>query len=157
MGSGARSRGRRKTKPRAKKKQHNESIQMTRVDSNLHDMDINLETVDLALTEWATYLTVKPVIYFQEFGLKTKIKPPIALKLSALPATKPLVHPNECQRIISEAYIKKCDTKVSALQRKVSGLAEDMVALKIPGVGVFSTVTLKIMKRWHRAMKVVKT
>ncbi|EGZ29349.1 hypothetical protein PHYSODRAFT_379509, partial [Phytophthora sojae] len=46
--------------------------------------------------------------------------------------------------------------KVSALQRKVSGLAEDMVALKIPGVGVFSTVTLKIMKRWHRAMKVVK-
>ncbi|GMF35327.1 unnamed protein product [Phytophthora fragariaefolia] len=49
-----------------------------------------------------------------------------------------------------------CSAKVSALQTKSKGLAESDMVLDIIGHGVYSTETLDVMKRWHRAMKVIK-
>eukprot|EP00644_Phytophthora_capsici_P006445 jgi/Phyca11/127140/e_gw1.66.116.1 len=50
-------------------------------------------------------------------------------------------------------YLSKCDAEVSALQRKCVELAEKDVAVEVTGVGVFSTPTLMLMKKWHRAME----
>ncbi|KAG7378602.1 hypothetical protein PHYPSEUDO_009885 [Phytophthora pseudosyringae] len=58
--------------------------------------------------------------------------------MSGLPASKPLITPDQFQRVTSKKYIERCDAKVTALQRKPPGLAEKEKTVEIPRVGVLT-------------------
>ncbi|OWZ16830.1 LOW QUALITY PROTEIN: hypothetical protein PHMEG_0009313 [Phytophthora megakarya] len=52
--------------------------------------------------------------------------------------------------------LRKCEAKVTTLQKKRQGIAERDVAIEIAGVGVFTTFTLNVMKKYHRGIAAVR-
>ncbi|GMF21153.1 unnamed protein product [Phytophthora fragariaefolia] len=70
-----------------------------------------------------------------------------------LPPTKPVLQDDDLVRALPKEILRKCDAKVSASRK---GLAERDVVVEIAGIGVFSTDTLVVMKRYHRAITPVR-
>ncbi|KUF76310.1 hypothetical protein AM587_10004712 [Phytophthora nicotianae] len=128
---------------------------MTRMDSNLVNLNMSLASVQNILTGSETYATAKSLQQFQVFGLKTKLKPPKAHTISSLPGSKLIIDLDQLHRVLPMDCLSICDAKVSALQRKFVGLAEKAVAVEVTGIEVFSTPTLMLMKKWHRVMEAV--
>ncbi|GMF18951.1 unnamed protein product [Phytophthora fragariaefolia] len=129
-----RPRGRPKQKSKAKKAKRNLSIQIANDDSILHDKRLIIPEI-------------------------LSHKAPIAHVIAKLPASKPLLEPSDISRILTRDLLRRSDAKVTSLQKKRNGLAEKDVAVEFPGLGVITTSTLIIMKRWHKvvgALKVIK-
>ncbi|GMF51989.1 unnamed protein product [Phytophthora fragariaefolia] len=72
---------------------------------------------------------------------------------SSLPPTKPIIPPASITRMLRPEQIRLCYQKVTALQSEHKTLAENDLAVNIPGFVVFSTRTLRTMQLWHKATK----
>ncbi|GMF50232.1 unnamed protein product [Phytophthora fragariaefolia] len=90
-----------------------------------------------------------------QFKLFTFLNP-IAHEISKLPLTKPLLRPEDIVRKFPMNVITKCMAKMTAYQRKHSGVRELDIALEIVGLGVFANSTVALMKKWHAACKTLK-
>ena len=51
--------------------------------------------------------------------------------------------------------LNKCHTQILKLQNKSAGLAEDQAALQIPEIGIYTPLSLNLMRRWHKAVPVL--
>ncbi|GMF18831.1 unnamed protein product [Phytophthora fragariaefolia] len=80
----------------------------------------------------------------------------IAIERVKLPPTKSVLQDDDLVRVLPKEILRKCDAKVSALQHSRKGLAERDVVVEIPGIGVFFTDTLGVMRRYHRAITAVR-
>lgn len=157
IASPQRVRGRPKQKPKAKKAKKNLQIEMAREDSDMHDLQLSLASVLDVINGEPTYASSAAMLkHFKLFAFDKKPKAPVAHMMSKLAVSKPLTRPDELTRVFPLDLLRKCDLKVTMLQRKHSGLAERDIAIEIVGVGVFVTATLAIMKRWYRALNAVK-
>ncbi|KAG3102019.1 hypothetical protein PC121_g1328 [Phytophthora cactorum] len=92
---------------------------------------------------------------FKMIDAGIKITPPVARKISSLPAVKPLTSPGSTSQIRRSEYIKMCFSEVAALRSKYNCLEQD-VALEIIVLGVYSSETLETMTKWHKAIKTIK-
>ncbi|KAE9237574.1 hypothetical protein PF002_g10904 [Phytophthora fragariae] len=156
-----RARGRPKRTSRAKKAARNKVVATAKDDSEMYASNLTLATVQTALSNNATYeSSASTLSQFKMFDYSTKLKAPIPRKVSSLPATKPLMDPASITRILRPDYIKTCYSKMISFQNKHrtshTVLAEKDVAYEIVGYGVYSTDTVRTMKGWHQAMKVIK-
>ncbi|KAF4142662.1 hypothetical protein GN958_ATG08126 [Phytophthora infestans] len=66
-----------------------------------------------------------------------------------------ILRPEEVAFILPWTVIRRCEQRVTALQRKTKGLSERDVCLEIGSVGILTTSTLAAMKLWHKATKAV--
>ncbi|GMF34448.1 unnamed protein product [Phytophthora fragariaefolia] len=157
IASPPRSRGRPKRSAKAEKAARNLSVAAASDDSDLYASHLSLASVNATLSSKTTYdSAVELLSKFRIFEYGVKFRAPTVRKRSNLPPIKPVVKPESIFRIRRPEYIEMCSAKVSALQAKTKGLAEGDVVLDIIGLGVYSTETLNIMKRWYRAMEVIK-
>ncbi|OWZ15086.1 hypothetical protein PHMEG_00011334 [Phytophthora megakarya] len=70
--------------------------------------------------------------------------------------TKPITQNEAITYILRPDYITTCEAKVSALKAKPIVLSDKDIVLEISGYGLYSTAPLRIMKKWHQAMKIIK-
>ncbi|GMF58634.1 unnamed protein product [Phytophthora fragariaefolia] len=151
------SRGRPKAKPAVVKAKRNLAILMANDASEMHNMNLSLKTVSDILSGEPTFNPAASTLKrFRQFMFDKKPKPPIAWELNKLPSAKTLIELDQWIRPFPKGMLRKCAAKVTALQKKRQLLAERDVAIEVPGVGVFSTNTLVVMRGHHHAIAVVR-
>lgn len=148
-----RPRERPKQKPKAKLAKRNFFISMAKEDSEMLEKKLSIASVAECSQGEPTYLSAADIIAQFNFFVLQKTKAPIAYEITKL--TKAMTAPADIVRVFTLDLLRKCATKVTALQEKKTGLAERDVAIEIVGVGVYATSTLGIMRKWHRARNAI--
>ncbi|KAE9137962.1 hypothetical protein PF005_g12213 [Phytophthora fragariae] len=149
--------GRPKQKPKVVKARRNQVIAMIQEDLEMHDKQLSLLSLYKVLENNPTFNSSREkLIQFKPFTFLNKQKPPIAHEISRLPVTKPFLRPEDIVRIFPMDLITKYMAKVTAYQRKHSGVRELDIALEIVGLGVFANSTVALMKNGTRHSKLCK-
>ncbi|RLN88115.1 hypothetical protein BBJ28_00019684 [Nothophytophthora sp. Chile5] len=118
-------RGRPKQKPKAVKAKRSLVTAMVQEDSDMHEMQLNLQTVADILTESPTYASSAATLKrFKVFVFIKKPRAPIPHEIAKLPATKQMARVNELVRVFPRDLLRKCDAKVTSYQSTHRGVAE---------------------------------
>ncbi|GMF24034.1 unnamed protein product [Phytophthora fragariaefolia] len=162
ISSPPRSRGRPKQTAKTKKTSRNKAVTMAADDSDMFALNLSLENVQVAVNNQPFYTSSASLLTrFKMFEIATKSRPPIAHKVSSLSASKQVTRNDAIRRIFRVDLIERCLDKVAALQKKETAagrqnLAEQQAVVEIVGVGIYSTNTIRTMKKWHQAMKSIR-
>ncbi|KAI9995002.1 hypothetical protein PInf_011887 [Phytophthora infestans] len=139
-------------KPKVAHAKRNIEIAMAREDSLMYNQDLNLQTAATMLNDAMSFESAGSVLTkFKVFVVSKKTKAHVARETIKLPPSKQPMHLDELVRVLPKDILRKCDTYMTALQRTRSGLPEQDIAVEVPGIGVFSTATLSVIKSYHRA------
>ncbi|KAE8979164.1 hypothetical protein PR002_g24495 [Phytophthora rubi] len=151
------SRGRPKEKPKSVKAKQNLGIAIVQEDMEMHEKQLNLASLqDLFAAEPTFNSSNEVLLQFRKFVFLKKPRVPTAYLISKLPVGKPLLTLEEICRVLPSDLIAKCAAKVSAYQGKQRGVREMDIALDISGVGVLPNNAIALMKKWLRAVKVLR-
>ncbi|GMF29188.1 unnamed protein product [Phytophthora fragariaefolia] len=162
ISSPPRSRGRPKQTAKTKKPSRNKAVTMAADDSDMLALNLSLENVQVAVNNQPSYTSSATLLTrFKMFEIAKKSRQPIAHKVSSLSASKQVTRNAAITRIFRVDLIERRLDKVAALQKKVTAagrqnLAEQQAVVEIIGVGIYSTNTIRTMKKWHQAMTSIR-
>ncbi|GMF26389.1 unnamed protein product [Phytophthora fragariaefolia] len=132
ISSPPRSREQLKAKPKGVKKTRNLAIPMAKEASEMHNKSLRIASLAQQLAHVPTFTSAAATIQqFKLFVFEKKPKPPVAIERVKLPPTKHVLQDDDLVRVLPKGILRKCDAKVSALQRSRNGLAERDVVVEI--------------------------
>ncbi|GMF44606.1 unnamed protein product [Phytophthora fragariaefolia] len=160
ISSPPKARGRPKRTAKSQKTSRNKAGTMAADDSDMFALNMSLENVQVAVNNQPSYTSSETLLTrFKMFEIAKKSRQPIAHKISSLSASKQVTCNGAITRIFRVDLIERCLDKVAALQKKETAagrqnLAEQQAVVEI--IGIYSTNTIRTMKKWHQAMKSIR-
>ena len=120
----------------------------------MHQEQLSSVTVQQILSDVTTYqLAARVLRKFSIHPIPKVTKTPNAFNASTSQRA-PLRLSNIVQ-VLPKRMLTKCRTQILKLHNKNAGLAENQAAVEIPGIGIYTSLSLNLMSSWHKAVAVL--